>query len=235
MNAEGDNTSDCESDADFCVYVVNSDTGCSNKSNHEPENKNDIKAKKHSVRVLRTTRQSVCAKSDKNITDRDELHSDEETEKSRSDALWADFLNDVEGESKIIQRTDHQRGNADNINRKPEIKNRMEIEKILCFADPKVKHTVPISDSRHGTLKRPLKEDKAGSLFNKAEKKKKASVLEKSQMDWKNFKSDEGIDEQLRTHNKGKYGYFERQEFLQRTDLRQFEIEKNLRQSRRSN
>ncbi|XP_017006697.2 craniofacial development protein 1 [Drosophila takahashii] len=213
MNIEGNNSSDCESDADYCVDGVTSDTGCNNNFNGGAKKKIDIKSKKDSVRVLRITRQSVSAESDHNNTDRDELHSDEEAEKSRSDALWADFLNDVEGESKLKQRTDHQGGNADNINSKPENKKR----------------------SRLGTLKRPVNEDKTGSLFNKVEKKKKTSVLEKSQMDWKNFKSDEGIDEQLRTHNKGKYGYFERQEFLQRTDLRQFEIEKNLRQSRRSN
>lgn len=72
-----------------------------------------------------------------------------------------------------------------------------------------------------------------GSLLNQLGKKKKISVLEKSQMDWKSFKQDEGIDEQLQTFNKGKDGYLERQDFLQRTDVRQFEIEKSLRQSTR--
>ncbi|XP_061394571.1 craniofacial development protein 1 [Musca vetustissima] len=72
-----------------------------------------------------------------------------------------------------------------------------------------------------------------GSLLNQIGKKKKLSVLEKSQMDWKSFKSEEGIEEELQTFNKGKDGYLERQDFLQRTDLRQFEIEKSLRQSSR--
>lgn len=45
-----------------------------------------------------------------------------------------------------------------------------------------------------------------GSLLNQLGKKMKISVLEKSQMDWKSFKQDEGIDEQLQTFNKGKDG-----------------------------
>lgn len=45
-----------------------------------------------------------------------------------------------------------------------------------------------------------------GSVLNQLGKKKKLSVLEKSQMDWKSFKQSEGIDEQLQTFNKGKDG-----------------------------
>ncbi|XP_031634263.1 craniofacial development protein 1 [Contarinia nasturtii] len=67
------------------------------------------------------------------------------------------------------------------------------------------------------------------SLLGQIGKKNKLSVLEKSKLDWNGFKQTEGIDEELQTHNKGRDGYLERQDFLQRTDLRQFEIEKNLR------
>jgi Bucentaur or craniofacial development len=34
----------------------------------------------------------------------------------------------------------------------------------------------------------------------------KLSTLEKSQMDWQNFKSKEGITEEIQTHNRGKQG-----------------------------
>lgn len=71
------------------------------------------------------------------------------------------------------------------------------------------------------------------SILGQIGKKNKLSVLEKTKLDWNGFKRNEGIDEELQTHNKGRDGYLERQDFLQRTDLRQFEIEKSMRQSNR--
>lgn len=71
------------------------------------------------------------------------------------------------------------------------------------------------------------------SVLGQLGKKNKLSVLEKTKLDWTGFKRNEGIDEELQTHNKGRDGYLERQDFLQRTDLRQFEIEKSMRQTHR--
>lgn len=71
------------------------------------------------------------------------------------------------------------------------------------------------------------------SVLGQIGKKNKLSVLEKTALDWTGFKRNEGIDEELQTHNKGRDGYLERQDFLQRTDLRQFEIEKSMRQASR--
>lgn len=72
-----------------------------------------------------------------------------------------------------------------------------------------------------------------GSVLGQIGKKTKIGTLEKSKLDWNSFKRQEGIDEQLQTHNKGKDGYLERQDFLQRTDVRQFQIEKSLRLTKR--
>ncbi|CAM9711272.1 unnamed protein product [Lampetra planeri] len=60
-------------------------------------------------------------------------------------------------------------------------------------------------------------------------KKTKMSTLEKSKMDWDQFKEGEGISDELATHNRGKAGYIERQAFLDRVDHRTFEIEKSIR------
>ncbi|CAL8358982.1 unnamed protein product [Lota lota] len=60
-------------------------------------------------------------------------------------------------------------------------------------------------------------------------KKQKMSTLEKSKMDWDTFKSEEGITEELAIHNRGKEGYVERKNFLERVDHRQFEREKEVR------
>lgn len=71
------------------------------------------------------------------------------------------------------------------------------------------------------------------SVLGQIGKKNKLSVLQKTQIDWSGFKNKEGIDEELQTFNKGRDGYLERQDFLERTDQRQFEREKNMRQTTR--
>ncbi|XP_033753933.1 craniofacial development protein 1-like [Pecten maximus] len=70
-----------------------------------------------------------------------------------------------------------------------------------------------------------------GGILNSINKKPKMGTLEKSKLDWNSFKEKEGISEELQIHNRGKSGYLERMAFLERTDHRQFEIEKSLRQS----
>ncbi|XP_077144297.1 craniofacial development protein 1 [Ranitomeya variabilis] len=60
-------------------------------------------------------------------------------------------------------------------------------------------------------------------------KKQKISTLEKSKLDWESFKEQEGIEDELAHHNKGKDGYIERKAFLERVDYRQFELEREIR------
>ncbi|XP_059489292.1 craniofacial development protein 1 isoform X2 [Neocloeon triangulifer] len=76
----------------------------------------------------------------------------------------------------------------------------------------------------------------AGLMSQLKGKGTKLSTLEKSKLDWQNFKSKEGLAEEIQTHNRGKQGYLERQDFLERADHRRFEIEKQMRATaRRSN
>jgi len=72
------------------------------------------------------------------------------------------------------------------------------------------------------------------AVLSQLGKKPKISTLEKSKLDWEGFKKEEGIEDEIQSHNRGKDGYLEKQDFLQRADLRQFEIEKQLRATRRS-
>lgn len=69
-----------------------------------------------------------------------------------------------------------------------------------------------------------------GKLMNK---KQKISTLERSKIDWNSYKKCEGIEGDLSIHNRGKDGYLEKQAFLQRADLRQFEVEKSMRAKNR--
>lgn len=71
----------------------------------------------------------------------------------------------------------------------------------------------------------------SGILGRIGGKKQKMSTLEKSKMDWDAFKSEEGISDELAIHNRGREGYVERKNFLERVDHRQFEIEKTVRLS----
>lgn len=60
---------------------------------------------------------------------------------------------------------------------------------------------------------------------------KKVSTMEKTSLDWDKFKEVEGIEDELQQYTKD--GYLEKQDFLQRVDLKQFELEKAARDKKR--
>ncbi|XP_023177769.2 craniofacial development protein 1 isoform X2 [Drosophila hydei] len=290
MNKEQDYASDSdESDEDFCLEnehdAESGEEEEEEDSESESDNEDDAEAdkkpgkaakgkRKDKVKkklidtanadagVTRSTRQTEPKENRRKAAEKDELESDEEVDKSRSDALWADFLGDVGASSEPAAKPKENPSPAKRTQSPPSKPNKQATE-ILDFAGEQVivsksntsssssssakenqeQPAAPITKSPaprgFAAGKRPAANGGGagglGSLLNQLGKKKKMSVLEKSQLDWKSFKSDEGIDEELQTHNKGKDGYLERQDFLQRTDLRQFEIEKNMRQTRRQN
>ncbi|ALC41583.1 Yeti [Drosophila busckii] len=271
MSKEQDYASDSdESDEDFCLEnEKEADSGDEEEesdSEHDSDNeeapkltkKKDLKTEPESSK--RSTRQTEAKENGREAAEKDELESDEEAEKSRSDALWADFLGDVGTVSKPVAKPmekieavkPKESPKSAKLEKKPAVADTKT--EILDFAGEQVVVARPLNGSSSsakenqkqssvspktfGTAKRTANAPPAlglDSLLNQLGKKKKMSVLEKSQHDWKSFKSEEGIEEELRTHNMGKDGFLERQDFLQRTDLRQFEIEKNMRQSRRQN
>ncbi|EDW61770.2 uncharacterized protein Dvir_GJ22228 [Drosophila virilis] len=290
MNKEQDYASDSdESDEDFCLeneadadsveeeeeeddseseFDDDNDAESSEKPSKAAKGKKKDKVKQKSIDIdsgagaKRSTRQTEAKQNGREVAEKDELESDEEADKSRSDALWADFLGDVGVSSKPASKPKETPSPA-----KPTDSGKRaapaakQVTEVLDFAGEPVTVTKTITSSSSSSSAKENQEQPAaaspkspaprafgaakraanggggglGSLLNQLGKKKKMSVLEKSQLDWKSFKSEEGIDEDLRTHNKGKDGYLERQDFLQRTDVRQFEIEKSLRQTRRSN
>lgn len=119
---------------------------------------------------------------------------------------------------------------------------RVEVKKEVKVTDEKPATSSEASSTKTNTkpgptlpLNRPRTSGGGGlsSVLGQIGKKNKLSILEKTKLDWGGFKQTEGIDEELQTFNKGRDGYLERQDFLQRTDVRQFEIEKNLRAANR--
>lgn len=120
---------------------------------------------------------------------------------------------------------------------KVEVKKNIKVDNEKANSDASVSSTT-ISNSTNVSISKPkVTASRSGggsglsSVLGQLGRKNKLSVLQKSQLDWSGFKQNEGIDEEIQTFNKGRDGFLERQDFLQRTDLRQFEIEKSLRQT----
>lgn len=186
----------------------------------------------------------------------------DEDDKERSDALWADFLSGTDplptkkSETKKESNENTPVKDYAETKRKPEPQKKV-ITEIFEFAGEKVEVTKELNEpatigseksvnnsggSSNSIGRRvPFSGIKRtsgggiGSVLGQIAKKNKISVLDKSKLDWDSFKRNAGIDEELQTFNKGKDGYLERQDFLERTDVRQFELEKSIRLSKRNN
>ncbi|XP_048172333.1 craniofacial development protein 1 [Corvus hawaiiensis] len=186
--------------------------------------------------------------------------SREEEEKKKEDALWASFLSDVGQKPKAAAATQvtqikkaEEEKSGNKPQEKPKDSGKVTITKMFDFAGEEVKVTKEV-DSNSKEAKSFLKQQEKlqsaapaslptvsgvkrpsgmSSLLGKiGAKKQKMSTLEKSKLDWENFKEEEGIVEELAIHNRGKDGYIERKAFLERVDHRQFEIERDIRLSR---
>lgn len=184
----------------------------------------------------------------------------EEEEKKKADSLWSAFLKDTGGSvncSKAAMTNGNKKEESPTVKelqKSAQKENKVTITKVFEFAGEEVRVTKEVAadsaESRLLTNPTPASAVSQGagqgrgghgglkglsSVLGQLGKKSKLGTLEKSKLDWDRYKKDEGIEEELKKHNKGRAGYLERQDFLQRTDLRQFQIEKELRTSRRSN
>lgn len=173
--------------------------------------------------------------------------SSDAAEKDKADSLWSDFMRDVDSvprkRSAVPEAGEASTsGTTSQAAAVPEKK--VRITQLLDFAGEVVKvdkevaadsNEARLLEKREGTALAPKKKGGvAGVLSRLMNKKQKINTLEKSKLDWDNFKRTEGIAEDLKNHNKGKDGYLEKQAFLQRTDERQFEVEKGLRAKNRT-
>lgn len=144
------------------------------------------------------------------IAEKKELNSDEEKEKS--DSLWAAFLSGTDDPTpsvstkKIIP--------AAPITTKPKVAAPPVVHTdIFEFAGEKieVKREIPIATTAQSTNSTAKaggfnRSSGVGSILDQLTKKNKISVLEKTKLDWDGFKKDEGIQEDLKTHNQGRGG-----------------------------
>lgn len=229
------------------------------KSNDESDDDEDTAEDetKHTSRRATRRTDEVLANGKEKTLEKNELLSDEE-DKTRTNALWADFLKDVnpkassskaneintaiESKSESLANKNHvlnpkieAKDQHESVEKcKQEESKRTTITEVLDFAgeEVRVQREVDASSIKENkaTTTQPVKKQPfgrimpgagtkrtipsaspgvsggIGSFLNQLGKKKKISVLEKSQMDWNSFKQTEGIDEQLQTFNKGKDG-----------------------------
>lgn len=220
--------------------------------------------KKRKRKTNKTGKKKAKVEKDLNTKDKEEKVLDEEDEERLTDALWADFLagsGNSNGSASTSSNTPTVRNGPPKTSVTPEARKMSEtvktatITKIFEFAGEPVEVTEEIPESKidsklmqkntiatsngNGGPSKPFPGRSSGgglgAVLSQIGKKNKLSTLEKTKLDWNSFKRNQGIEEELQTHNKGKDGYLERQDFLQRADVRQFEIEKTFRQTTRSN
>lgn len=254
-----------ESDEDFRPEGAQSDVpsedesgSCISDDNNDQEpTKQKTKIKKKRKQRAKPNTQNANQSESDNEEKTSETELNEEEEKKRADALWADFLSDTpktstqNGNSAKKSATVTSASTSTKTLSPPKSKSqekepeKIEVTEIFDFAGEEVRITKEIdktqTDEKTTTSKippkGPTKRPGGGlnSILGQINKKNKITVLEKTKLDWDHFKKAEGLNEELQTFNKGKDGFLEKQDFLQRTDVRQFEIEKNLRHLKRSN
>lgn len=192
---------------------------------------------------------AASAKDDAKEQDESDLAA--QKDKAKDDLLWCDFLRDADSVPKKRAAVPDP-GEASTSAATSQVaavpEKKVRITQLLEFAGEVVEVDKEVAadsketrllEKRQGDAKSTALASKkpggvASVLGRLMNKKQKISTLEKSKLDWDSYKRSEGIAEDLRTHNRGKDGYLERQAFLQRTDERQFEVEKGLRAKNRS-
>lgn len=113
---------------------------------------------------------------------------------------------------------------------------KIEVSEVRDFAGEEVKVTKLIDPNSKAAedLKRKqemmaLSSSGLDKLLQQIEKKPKLNVLEKSRKDWTDFKEEKQIKQELESYKKSGDKYTDRVAFLQRSDLREYERERDAR------
>lgn len=215
------------------------------------ENETNGKRKKNTTKIRKKNKK---LKDDKVKTEEDKPVESltEDEKKKKEDELWADFMQDTgfkpKSQTQLSQSAPKDNAKNESLPEQYLKKNeeKVKITQIFEFAGEEVKVEKEVAkDSAEARLlsnpstaeqSKPAKSGLKGigSVLSQLGKKKKISTLEKSKLDWDKFKKDENIEEEILNFNKGKHGYLDKKDFLERADLRRFEIEKEIRAVERS-
>jgi hypothetical protein len=229
MNTENFDNDLSEDDEDYCPDNDKDANSLSENSapeaddqeqNSGDEESGSKKTKKRKKVTKRKTKRSVESDEDEEEPEKAPA-VDPEEEKRRADALWDDFLNGTEiplnpSSSSTATSSAASKSTTSTRTSIPIIPApKAPVVKTFEFAGETVE--VPIKPSEQEPpststkpltpgVKRPGTGGGLASVLNQLNKKSKLSVLEKTKMDWDGFKSNEGINEELQTHNRGRDG-----------------------------
>ncbi|KAK3241805.1 hypothetical protein CYMTET_48466 [Cymbomonas tetramitiformis] len=86
-------------------------------------------------------------------------------------------------------------------------------------------------EAKQATQKAATPSSGIDAVLNQIEKKRKMNILDKSKVDWGGFKQEQEVEvvDDLETYKKGKDTHIEKQDFLKRAELREYELERDAR------
>ncbi|XP_065828786.1 craniofacial development protein 1-like isoform X2 [Oscarella lobularis] len=221
-------SSESESDEDYVPEGVVSDDeeDSGDEAPDEGQSRKRARIEERDAKEKNETRRAGDPKQDENQDAEDEAKKKQQ----RAHDLWSSFKKDV-GETAVAakphpppptvppQRETKRRFADESQSTAP-----IESTKTYDFAGEKV----IVEDAKPSPSKGGRQSGSGlANLVKGLGKTTKISTLEKSKLDWKSFTTQEGLAEELKLHNKD--GYLERQAFLERTDHRQYEREKEIR------
>lgn len=221
MNEE-DFASDDSDDSDFCPIEKSDSESLDEKDDlneQDDDETSKTRTKKKKRGKIRTTKENS---SNLEIDNSKTATVDPDEEKKREEELWAAFLGDSEPTQPSKSSTISTKSALVNI---PKVQKSITpiVEapvqsKIFEFAGEEIvleeqqnvlQNTSQNSSSAKSAPSGAIKRPSGGglsSVLSQISKKNKLSVLQKTKIDWDGFKSTEGINEELQTHNRGKDG-----------------------------
>eukprot|EP00752_Nemacystus_decipiens_P004172 g3815.t1 len=112
---------------------------------------------------------------------------------------------------------------------------KVEVTEVKKYAgkDIVVKRTVTAGSAEHAAAAAAKKKGGLDNVLAAIDGPKSISTVTKSSMDWDTYKAAEGIEGEMEQATKDGKGYLNKQEFLQRCDVRKFETELEARQAKR--
>ncbi|KAL7307925.1 hypothetical protein TKK_0000018 [Trichogramma kaykai] len=257
-NEEASEGSVCGS-SDAEDEVQENDTDDQKLSKKKGNQKRKSRGAGEKIRKKTTRLSSADDKESSNDDEKTDSKSEmtEEEERARSDALWQSFLSETGSSSKTKATKTETTQSVDKpqtSNELPTDKSSKEIRSTEITPKVTTKNSIldeikanrvtkpltsaignnsksissPLIPSKGPVLKRGL-----SSVLGNLNKKTKINTLEQSKLQWDKFKEENDLKEELTTYNRGKNGYLEKQDFLQRIDSRQFEMEKEMRAAKR--
>lgn len=212
--------SDSESDdSDFCPANEKLAKSDSDSIDDKDEAIRDVDDDESSKKKRKTKKSHAKSAFVKLVTPVRDL----EAEKRKEDALWAEFL----GESDTPAKPDTSTTSSTSSYKKhipkeqkssaPKPQQEEEVSNVFDFAGEEV--VVPKSSTNTSSesptaaavastagIKRTGTTGGLSSVLNQISKKNKLSILQKTKIDWDGFKTNEGINEDIATHNRGRDG-----------------------------